>query len=294
MSLFLKNKNLEIRIDAPLENYQHARFDWTGKIVSVHYQKIPVFGVEKPNTSPKSSFGRGFYNEFGIENAIGYDETPVGDWFHKIGVGLLKKEEGPYDFSKSYKIKPASFQVEQTKSKLFIICTSELINGYAYILTKEIALSATGFELHYKLINTGEKTIRTEEYNHNFLAIDQLSVGKEYLLKFPFSLEPNLFGENINPEKLVKIGSKSIGFENTPKEVYFFSNLSRGKLVKPSWELIHREKNIGIRETTNFETRKINLWGCQHVISPELFFDVIVDPGKTIEWSRNYHFENLQ
>jgi hypothetical protein len=155
-------------------------------------------------------------------------------------------------------------------------------------------LSATGFELHYKLINTGEKTIRTEEYNHNFLAIDQLSVGKKYLLKFPFSLEPNLFGENINPEKLVKIGSKSIGFENTPKEVYFFSNLSRGKLVKPSWELIHREKNIGIRETTNFETRKINLWGCQHVISPELFFDVIVDPGKTIEWSRNYHFENLQ
>jgi hypothetical protein len=64
-------------------------------------------------------------------------------------------------------------------------------------------------------------------------------------------------------------------------------------LVKPSWELIHREKNIGIRETTSFKTRKINLWGCQHVISPELFFDVVVNPKQTLEWSRNYHLQNL-
>jgi hypothetical protein len=293
LSLFLKNKNLEICIDAPLENYQHARFDWTGKIVSVRYQNIPVFGVEKLNTSPKSSFGRAFYNEFGIENAIGYDETPVGDWFHKIGVGLLKKEEGPYDFSKAYKIKPASFEVEQNESKITIKCASTLMNGYAYILSKEITLSDSGFTIHYKLTNTGEKTIKTEEYNHNFLAIDHLSMGKEYHLKFPFLLEPALFGEHINPENLVNIDSKFIGFENTPKEVYFFSNLSGSKLVKPSWELIHREKNIGIRETTSFKTRKINLWGCQHVISPELFFDVVVNPKQTLEWSRNYHLQNL-
>lgn len=290
MSLFLKNKNLEICIDAPLENYQYPRFDWTGKIVSVRYQNIPVFGVEKENTSPKSSFGRAFYNEFGIENAIGYDETPIGDWFHKIGVGLLKKEEGSYDFSKSYKIKPADFEVAQSENKISIKCISEWASGYAYLLTKEIELSPTGFSVHYRLKNTGEKTIKTEEYTHNFLAIDHLCMGKEYLLKFPFSLQPDFFEEHINPEKLVNIGSKSIRFEGTPKEVYFFSNLSGGKLVKPSWELLHHGKNIGIRETTSFETRKVNLWGCQHAISPELFFEVLVAPEKTIEWSRHYDF----
>ena len=35
MSHILKNKNLEIQIDLPAENYNFSRFDWTGNIVSV-------------------------------------------------------------------------------------------------------------------------------------------------------------------------------------------------------------------------------------------------------------------
>lgn len=282
---------LEISIDAPHESYQHARFDWTGKITSVKYQGIPVFGVEKRNAPTSSSFGQGFYNEFGIENAIGYDEIPVGAWFHKIGVGLLQKEEGAYDFSKAYKIKPATFEIEQTEKKITVKCISELVDGYAYVLTKEIALSSDGFAIHYELTNTGDKTIKTEEYIHNFLAIDEAPMGKDYLLKFPFPLEAKLFGENINPKNHVSINSHTIGFKNAPKAVYFFSNLSGGALVQPSWELLHLEKKIRIQETTSFETRKINLWGAPHVISPELFFDVCVDAGETLEWSRFYTIE---
>ena len=40
MAHILKNKNLEIHIDLPGENYNLSRFDWTGKIVKVKFQNI--------------------------------------------------------------------------------------------------------------------------------------------------------------------------------------------------------------------------------------------------------------
>ena len=38
----LKNKNFEILIDLPNENYNFTRFDWTGKIVKVKFQNILI------------------------------------------------------------------------------------------------------------------------------------------------------------------------------------------------------------------------------------------------------------
>ena len=51
MTHILKNKNLEIQIDNPLENYNFSRFDWTGKIVSVKYKDILVSSLEKLDNS---------------------------------------------------------------------------------------------------------------------------------------------------------------------------------------------------------------------------------------------------
>ncbi|MDE5422702.1 hypothetical protein L3073_10835 [Ancylomarina sp. DW003] len=87
----LKNKNLEVHIDLPLENYQLSRFDWTGKIVSVKFKGVDVVGTERLNSDDDNRFGKGFYNEFGIETPVGFDDCEEGDWFPKIGVGLLKK-----------------------------------------------------------------------------------------------------------------------------------------------------------------------------------------------------------
>ena len=66
------------------------------------------------------------------------------------------------------------------------------------------------------------------------------------------------------------------------------SNLSGNKKIKGSWELINTNCNIGIRETSSFDTNKINLWGWKHVISPELFFDININPGELVKWSRVY------
>jgi len=293
MTHILKNKNLEIRIDLPVENYNFSRFDWTGKIVSVKYKGICVSGIERTDIEDDNIPGKGFYNEFGIEIPIGFGEVKEGEWFPKIGVGLLKKEGEKYLFTKNYEIRPAEFKVSSVPDKLIITCQSPLVNGYAYSLKKEIQLTESGFIIRYFLKNTGEKIIITNEYDHNFLAINNELIGSSYILKFAFPLKPELFDATVNPENKVEVGQKEITFNGTPEEQFFFSNLTGNQNVEASWELLNAKNKIGIRETGSFKTTKVNLWGWKHVISPELFFDINAKPGEEIEWSRTYQMFDL-
>ncbi|WP_281542873.1 hypothetical protein [Maribacter aestuarii] len=288
MGLILKNKNLELQIDFPHENYSFSRFDWTGKIVSLKFKDFQFASIEDPNAKNQNLFGKGFYNEFGIDTALGFDETTIGGWFHKIGVGLLKKEDALYAFSKPYKTKPAEFKTSTSANQILISCISTLVSGYAYELRKEIRLQETGFTINYSLKNTGEKTIITDEYVHNFMALNNYHIGKNYRLNFPFALKPKLFRETLNTESAVCISKKGVIFNCSPNEQFFFSNLSGGKNVPAAWELLHLKTKIGIREKSSFQTSKINLWGWKHVISPELFFEIRIEPNETKEWARTY------
>jgi len=288
MAHILKNNHLELHIDAPTENYSCTRFDWTGKISQLKFQNIPLTTIENTDLINTACFGKGFYNEFGIETPLGFHETAIGGWFHKIGIGLLKKENEQYLFHKKYAVKPAKFSVSTEANAVIIHCTSEAFNGYSYKLTKEIKLYSSSFTVKYTLHNTGEKEIVTDEYVHNFMATDNALKGKEYALEFPFKLEPQLFDETVNTEQKVTIGSNRITFKETPKEQFFFSNLSGGKLENAAWTLLNSNTKIGIQETGNFQTNKMNVWGWGHVISPELFFKINIKAGKALEWTRTF------
>ena len=288
MAHILKNNHLELHIDAPTENYSCTRFDWTGKISLLKFQNISVTTLENTDLINTACFGKGFYNEFGIDTPLGFNETAIGGWFHKIGVGLLKKENEQYLFHKKYAVKPAKFSVSTEANAVIIHCTSEAFNGYSYKLTKEIKLYSSSFTIKYTLHNTGEKEIVTDEYTHNFMAINKASIGQNYELSFPFQLKPALFEETVNTEQKVAIGDQKIKFKDTPKEPFFFSNLSGGNQVHAEWKLTDLKTNIGIRETGNFQTNKMNVWGWGHVISPELFFKINIKAGKSLEWTRTF------
>ena len=288
MTHIIKNNTLEVAIDTPLENYKGSRFDWSGKISSIKFENLPLTTVENTESKNINFLGKGLYNEFGITSPVGFEETPVGGWFHKIGVGLLKKQYKEYLFHRNHLIKPADFDITYKNQKIKIICKSELINGYCYVLKKEITISENSFTIDYLLQNTGEKKIVTDEYVHNFMAINNALIGEDYTLKFPFPINPSLFDETVNSENKVEIGLDNITFNKTPEKQFFFSNLTGGKELQAEWMLTNLKTGVGIKEVGNFKTNKINLWGWGHVISPELFFKISVDPKKTIEWSRKF------
>ena len=285
MAHILKNNHLELHIDAPTENYSCTRFDWTGKISQLKFQNIPLTTIENTDLINTACFGKGFYNEFGIDTPLGFHETAIGGWFHKIGIGLLKKENEQYLFHKKYAVKPAKFSVSTEANAVIIHCTSEAFNGYSYKLTKEIKLYSSSFTIKYTLHNTGEKEIVTDEYVHNFMATDNALKGKELNASNRNFI---LFDETVNTEQKVTIGSNRITFKETPKEQFFFSNLSGGKLENAAWTLLNSNTKIGIQETGNFQTNKMNVWGWGHVISPELFFKINIKAGKALEWTRTF------
>jgi len=288
MAHILKSNSLKVAIDLPLENYKGSRFDWSGKISSIRFKDLPLTTVEDTIPKDVDFLGRGLYNEFGITSPVGFEEAPVGGWFHKIGVGLLKKEHKQYLFHRKHVIRPANFDITYKNQKIIIICKSELVNGYSYILKKEISISENSFTINYFLHNTGEKKIITDEYVHNFMAINNALIGKDYTLKFPFQIDSTLFDETVNSENKVEIGSDNITFHETPKKQFFFSNLTGGKELQAEWMLTNLKTGVGIKEIGNFKTNKINLWGWKHVISPELFFKISIDPKGTVEWSRKF------
>ena len=288
MTHIIKNDTLEVAIDLPSENYEGSRFDWTGKISSVKFKSLPLTTIEDTESKDVNFLGKGLYNEFGITSPIGFEETPMGGWFHKIGIGLLKKEHKNYLFHRNHIIKPTSFDINYENDKIKIICKSELVNGYSYILKKEIRVSENSFTIDYSLHNTGEKKIITDEYVHNFMAINNALIVEDYTLKFPFPINPSLFDETVNNENAVEIGLDNITFNKTPEQQFFFSNLTGGKELEAEWTLTNLKANVGIKEIGNFKTDKINLWGWKHVISPELFFKISLIPGKSLEWSRKF------
>ena len=288
MAHILKSNSLKVAIDLPLENYKGSRFDWSGKISSIRFKDLPLTTIEDTGSKDVDFLGKGLYNEFGITNPVGYNETPKGGWFHKIGVGLLKKEHKQYLFHRKHVIRPANFDITYKNQKIIIICKSELVNGYSYILKKEISISENSFTINYFLHNTGEKKIITDEYVHNFMAINNALIGKDYTLKFPFQIDSTLFDETVNSENKVEIGSDNITFHETPKKQFFFCNLTGGKELQAEWMLTNLKTGVGIKEIGNFKTNKINLWGWKHVISPELFFKISVGPKETVEWSRKF------
>ncbi len=292
MPHILKNNNVEIHIDLPNEGYQLSRFDWTGKITAVKFNKKLVSSVERTDVTNNIDFGKGFYNEFGITNPVGFEETEIGGWFHKIGVGLLKKSDGEYGFHKKYEIEPASFATDIKKGSVQLTCTSEVMNGYGYQLIKIIKLLNDGFVINYKLENTGTKTIETDEYSHNFLSFDRDLIGKNYKLNFPFILNSLKFEEKVNKEEKVMILGREISFTGTPKEPFFFSNITGSEQMKTGWELINHEKKLAIQEIVDFKTNKVNLWGWTHVISPEIFFKINLKPDQTTKWSRTYKIKS--
>ncbi|MFW6366748.1 MAG: hypothetical protein ACOC2H_09795 [Spirochaetota bacterium] len=292
MSIHLQNGLLELTLDLPGENYTSSRFDWTGKISDVRYDGIRITTCETGDYSLVKDKGRGFYNEFGIDRTPGFSEAPMGGLYHKIGVGKLVKDEEEYDFFRSHTIRPVSMTHESDDESVRLTCSGDDAQSFAYILTKTIRLKEDGFTIQYRLENSGSKTIETSEYCHNFLAVNDEPMGPDYELRFDFDLNTNL-AETVNPDGAVRPGDRTITFEKGTDSQFFFSSLCPPDGVPAGWTLVNSKHGLVISEEGSFATRKINLWGWKHVISPELFYDITLAPGDTGEWSRTYSIRRV-
>lgn len=282
--MILENDRLLIDIDLPDEGYRNTRFDWTGKIKRLIWAGIPLTTTE--TEAGESALGKGLYNEFCMDNPLGFEEAEIGEWCHKIGVGLLRKTSREYQFHTSYEVKPARFSHQLNENELVIRCVGEVHQGFGYDLVKTIELLNDGLVIHYALVNTGEKPIDTTEYTHNFLAFNHLKIGPDYSLLLPSPIHQEHFGEFVNPDEALRIHVQHISIQRNPTQPFFISHIFRPEPGAVGWILRHTQVPFSLSEEVSLPASKFNLWGTSHVISPEIFVKIHLLPGESTRWNR--------
>jgi hypothetical protein len=291
--ILLANNKLALEIASPGIEYAGSRFDWTGYIMQVSFGGKHVFCTKNSLVEKPGREGEGICNEFGIDMPVGYEDIPAGAFFPKIGIGLLKKKNnGPYSFEETHEIQPCDFNQEEFESSAIFFAKQPKSHGYAYNYKKGIYLNENGFEINYTLVNTGDKPLITNEYAHNFLSFDKTPVNEHYFLEFlsdGFKLQPE---DIVNPEETLMIKNNRCTFKRSFNEIIFFSSIKDSEQCT-GWKLKHLQKNIQVTENVSFAPGKVNLWCDSHVISPELYIPLTIQPGEEMVWTRKYTIELL-
>ncbi|WP_150275234.1 hypothetical protein [Paenibacillus tepidiphilus] len=291
MAFTLNNGILSAVIEEP-GAYGGTRFDWSGFISQVTLERGGyTFCVPESLSPGAGTGGAGLCNEFGISRAIGYEEAKVGEWFPKPGVGLLQKTAaGPYSFSGEYPLIPFTFNMQRNESAVTYTVEPLECRGYSMRLTKVIELKLDRLNISYTLENSGEKPIITEEYVHNFLGIGSAPVGSDYRLNLPGKPRIEETESSYTAELLEYTGSALTWKRQPERPFYCKLGFRAGAPADYYWELLHLPSGTGVRESGDYTPQRMALWGERHVISPEVFADIFIEPGMTGSWRRSFQF----
>lgn len=291
MPLSLKNNQLEVLIGKPMELYRGARFDHSGNILQVTLNgKHRFCTTEKREHDPM--FGFGLLNEFDIDRPMDYGATPPGTWFQKIGVGkLLKDEDAPYDFFKNYKMLPQEFSLQKRDDiSLLFQAEEKQSSPFKIHYQKRISIRENHLLIEYFLKNQSTRPLVSNEYAHNFMAIDHTGVDQNLLLEFNFEMNPHQFEAVHNIERLMSFSKHAISWTAQPDSDFFIRRVNGNTSEGKWWRLSKPALGLGVKEEVSFGAGLVNLWGSGHVVSPEFFHRIELKPDQVTSWWRKYTF----
>jgi hypothetical protein len=290
----LTSDRLTVEIAPPGTAYARTRFDWTAFITQVTLDSQHAFCVPEDPDPTKGTGGIGLCNEFGIEQAIGYDDAQPGECFPKLGIGLLERiDESPYTFMRPYKIvERFPIQIETTGDKASFVVQPIDCRGYAARLIKTVTVQDAALTIAYRLENVGQKPIQTDEYCHNFMGIDGHLLGPDYSLRLPYDIrfEEPPPGMLRRMGQVLVVNGREISLRETPQQPFYRRLVGYAQTDRPQFELVHTPSGVGMREIDDFAPCRVAVWGTTHVISAEIFNPIDVQPGATQTWTRRYEF----
>jgi hypothetical protein len=309
----IHNKQLRLKIyppDAQSGFYKGVRFDWSGVIADLQFAghhlyrpwfasvdaSVPDFiygdsgivaGINSAMTGPVEEF----------QKPVGYEDVAPGGTFLKVGVGLLRKiDNSPYRFTTHFPLVDGGKWTVHKSSKS--VTFQQVLGGtnsdFGYVYTKTIRLvgDSTMLVIEHHLKNTGKLPIITTVYDHNFLTIDGMDVGKAYSISVPYDIHPkpapNASFVSIDGKKATYIadlqGKDRVafglqGFSADPKD-YDFAIANQAASVQVRIK--------GDRPLINAE-----VWSIRSVLAVEPFIDIHVAPGQDYEWSYTYTYSTL-
>jgi hypothetical protein len=271
--------------------YQATRFDWSGIITGLDFKGHKFYGQWYEKYSPTAHDAvMGPVEEFG---PIGYSDVKAGNNFIKIGVGALyKPDESSYNQFKLYKIaNPGEWKINKVPDQIqFVHLLKDAEHSYEYTKTIQLVKGKAELVIRHTLKNKGKKSIETTVYNHNFVMIDSLPAGPDYVIYFPSVMTGT--GQGIG--NIAVIDGRQMTFLrelNKSDRVYCGSmqGLSNDKSGY-DFRIVNLKAGAGVRIRGDRPIEKMVFWAAPVTVCPEPYILVKVAPGREFRWTISYEY----
>ncbi len=234
----------------------------------------------------------------------GYNEGKSGDPFLKIGVGILRRDGGAYNFSANYPVVERAHTTVtwQQDRAHFVQTLAGNANGYSCYLEEDMIVKNDRLILNYLLRNTGTKPFTTEQYLHDFLCFSARSVGPNVRLSFPYDFTANPAVAPWQPAGRVRsiMVAAAAVYARIANSIEFLdkaSGVPKIWIYKPNGyvgsELCaveHAETQQRVVIETSIPAAYVGIWTTDYQVSPEQFLQVTLAPGEEARFTRTYTF----
>ena len=234
----------------------------------------------------------------------GYNEGRTGDPFLKIGVGILRRDAGAYNFSTNYPVveRARTTATWQQDRAHFVQTLAGSANGYSCHLEEDIIVKNDRLILNYLLRNTGRKPFTTEQYLHNFLCFSGKPVGPNVRLSFPYDFTTSPAVTPWQPPARVRnlmaaAAPVVVRIANSIEFMDKASSVPKIWVYKPQGyagpELCaveHAETQQRLVIETSIPAAYTGIWTTAYQVSPEQFLQVTLAPGEEARFTRTYTF----
>jgi hypothetical protein len=233
----------------------------------------------------------------------GYNEGKSGDPFLKIGVGILRRDGNPYNFSAGYPVVELARTTATWKEDRvhFVQTLTGTANGYTCRLEQDVIVKNDRILMHYLLQNTGTKTFTTEQYLHNFMTFNSRPVGPNVRLSFPydFTTSPEVSSWQAPTRRGLAAAAQPtvLRFANTIEYTEQVSSVPKIWVYKPEdyagpdrFAVEHMDTRQRVIIESSIPAAYVGIWTTGYQTSPEQFVIVTLEPGQEVRFTRTYIF----
>jgi hypothetical protein len=275
--------------DAEHGYYRDTRFDWSGLVGLVEWRGHTFFGGTG-SKGPGYSLGTSDEYKDVLPVLGGPDGTNEIERI-RIGVGVLTPLVVAAGKGNQVRWKLAEpFPWEIRRGTNFVEFSQIVTHGpWGYELSKRIELTtgADGFTIARRLKNTGEKTIASMNYCHNWLRIDNEYVGSQYRLILPF--QPVAEGGFRNRDK-VSVEAVDDGYRLRFERTLWAELGARTEARDNAARVVNTNTGASVQLTGDWVPDAFNLYAQPGEVCPEPFLRLALPPGAQRDWKSSYRF----
>jgi len=271
--------------------YRAARFDWSGIISDLEYGDHHYYGQWFPKYDPK--INDAIMGPVEAFDPIGFEDAKSGETFLKIGVGeLIRPDSMPYNFMRYYGI--ANSGKWNVKTSTDGVEFRQVLKGraHSYEYTKMIKLEKGKpvMVISHTLKNTGDKTIETSVFDHNFFVIDSQLTGDGFVITFPCVPKEKV---NVELEDYARLQNNQLIFlKSLNGRSVSFKDITNGNGADYNIIVENHNTGAGVKITADRGISKLVFWSWTKTVCPEPYIKINVQPGATFTWSINYEYYN--